>query len=49
MTSQSRYETLLMPVSSRKQLFELPDDLATKISIEFYSDAVDALVKAVLE
>ena len=42
-------QTLLMPVSSRKQLFDLPDDLATKISIEFYSDAVDALVKAVLE
>ena len=42
-------QTLLMPVSSRKHLFELPDDLATKVSIEFYSDAADALVKAVLE
>jgi len=42
-------QKLLMPVSSRKQLFDLPDDLATKVSIEFYSDAVDALVKAVVE
>jgi len=42
-------QKLLMPVSSRKQLFDLPDDLATKVSIEFYSDAVDALVKAVIE
>ena len=42
-------QTLLMPVSCRRQLFDLPDELATKVSIEFYSDAVDALVKAVLE
>jgi len=42
-------QTLLMPVSSRKQLFDLPDDLATKVSIEFYSNPADALVKAVLE
>ena len=41
--------TLLMPISARRQLFELPDDMATKISIEFYADAPDALVKAVLE
>ena len=41
--------TLLMPISARRQLFELPDEMATKISIEFYADAPDALVKAVLE
>jgi len=40
---------LLMPISSRKQLFDLPDDLATKITIEFYADAGDALMKAVME
>lgn len=39
---------LLMPVSSRRQLFDLPDELATKITIEFYADAVDALLKAIL-
>lgn len=41
--------TLLMPISARRQLFELPDELATKINIEFYSDPVDALVKALME
>jgi ATP-dependent Lon protease len=41
--------TLLMPISARKQLFELPDALATKISIEFYADAKDAFLKALVE
>ncbi len=41
--------TLLMPISARRQLFDLPDELATKISIEFYSDSSDALQKAVIE
>jgi ATP-dependent Lon protease len=38
--------SLLMPVSCRKQLVDLSDDLATKIDIKFYSDASDALLKA---
>jgi ATP-dependent Lon protease len=38
--------TLLMPVSSRRQLNDLPDELWTKISIEFYKDAPDAVFKA---
>ena len=41
--------TLLMPISARKQLFDLPDDMATKINIDFYSDPVDAFVKAILD
>ena len=41
--------TLLMPIAARKQLFNLSDDMATKISIEFYSDLTDALLKALLE
>ena len=32
---------LLMPVSCRRQLFDLSDDMATKIDIQFYSDATD--------
>ncbi|MGE5580212.1 MAG: protease Lon-related BREX system protein BrxL [Bacillota bacterium] len=40
---------LLMPVSARRQLLELPDELATKVNIVFYSDAADALTKALLE
>lgn len=40
---------LLMPVACRRQLFELSDDMATKIDIQFYSDARDALLKAMVE
>ena len=40
---------LLMPVSCRRQLFDLSDDMATKIDIQFYSDARDALLKALAE
>ncbi|MFH1688890.1 MAG: BREX system Lon protease-like protein BrxL, partial [Candidatus Eisenbacteria bacterium] len=40
---------LLMPISSRRQLLELPDDMATRINIVFYSDAADAFLKAILE
>lgn len=40
---------LLMPVLSRKQLFDLSDDMATKIDVQFYSDARDALLKAMVE
>jgi ATP-dependent Lon protease len=40
---------LLMPVTCRKQLFDLSDDMATKIDIQFYSDARDALLKAIVE
>lgn len=40
---------LLMPVACRRQLFDLSDDMATKIDIQFYSDARDALLKAVVE
>ena len=38
---------LLMPVACRRQLFDLSDDMATKVDIQFYSDARDALLKAV--
>ncbi|WP_457570722.1 protease Lon-related BREX system protein BrxL [Desulfovulcanus sp.] len=40
---------LLMPVACRRQLFDLSDDMATKIDIQFYSDARDALLKAMAE
>jgi hypothetical protein len=42
-------QTLLMPVSARRQLNDLPDDLWTKISIEFYKDATDAVFKALTD
>lgn len=40
---------ILMPVSSRRQLIDLSDEMATKIDIQFYSDARDALIKAMME
>jgi ATP-dependent Lon protease len=40
---------LLMPVTCRRQLIDLSDDMATKIDIQFYLDARDALLKAIAE
>lgn len=40
---------LLMPVSSRRQLVDLSDEMATKIDVQFYADARDALLKAIAE
>lgn len=40
---------LLMPVSCRRQLLDMSDDMATKISVQFYSDARDALIKSLVE
>lgn len=42
-------QTVLMPVSVRKQLFELSDDMATKVNIQFYSNAQDALIKSMVD
>lgn len=41
--------SLLMPVACRRQLVDLSDEMATKIDIQFYSDAKDALLKAMAE
>ena len=41
--------SLLMPVTCRRQLVDLSDDMATKIDIQFYSDSRDALLKAMAE
>jgi ATP-dependent Lon protease len=40
---------LLMPVAARRQLYDLSDDMATRIDIQFYSDARDALLKALVQ
>ena len=40
---------LLMPVACRRQLVDLSDDMATKVDVQFYSDARDALLKAIVE
>ncbi len=41
--------TILMPVSSRRQFIDPSDDMATRINIQFYSDSMDSLLKALLE
>ena len=46
---EKQASTLLMPISARRQLFDLPDDLATKVSIEFYSEPADGVFKAMVE
>jgi ATP-dependent Lon protease len=40
---------LLMPVACRRQLFDLSDDMATKVDIQFFTDGREALLKAVQE
>jgi len=40
---------LVMPVACRRQLLDLSDDMATRIDIQFYADAKDALLKAMAE
>jgi ATP-dependent Lon protease len=42
-------QTLLMPVAARRLLNDLPDEMWTRISIEFYKDAADAVFKALVE
>ena len=41
--------TVLMPVSARRALNELPDDYWTKTNIEFYSEPSDGVFKALME
>jgi ATP-dependent Lon protease len=38
--------TLLIPISARRQLNELSDEMAMKISILYYADVKEALIKA---
>ncbi len=40
---------VLMPMSARKQLNDLPDDVLTKVTLFYYSDPRDALIKGLGE
>ncbi len=40
---------VLLPVSSRRQLIDLSDDMATKVDVQFFADARDAMLKALVE
>ncbi|MEB3189723.1 MAG: protease Lon-related BREX system protein BrxL [Snowella sp.] len=46
---EKRATAVLIPVTSRRQLIDLSDEMATKIDIQFYSDARDALLKAIAD
>ena len=37
---------LLIPISARKQLNELSDEMAMRLSVLYYADAREALLKA---
>ena len=41
--------TLLVPISARRQLMDLSDDMAAKLSVQFYVDGNDAWLKGMLE
>jgi len=41
--------TLLVPISARRQLMDLSDDMAAKLGVQFYVDGRDALLKGLLE
>jgi ATP-dependent Lon protease len=40
---------ILVPINARKQLNDLSDDMITKISILYYNDLKDCLLKALME
>ncbi|MEW6071029.1 MAG: BREX system Lon protease-like protein BrxL [Planctomycetota bacterium] len=49
MAVEKKAATLLLPVATRKALNELPDEMWTRISIEFYADPTDAVFKSLVE
>lgn len=40
---------LLIPISARRQLNDLSDDMATRLTILYYADAREALIKALVD
>jgi ATP-dependent Lon protease len=40
---------LLIPISARRQLNELSDEMAMKLTVLFYADAREALLKALTD
>ncbi|MGD7654481.1 MAG: BREX system Lon protease-like protein BrxL, partial [Verrucomicrobiales bacterium] len=49
LAAEKKAQTLLMPVAARRLLNDLPDEIWTKVGIEFYSDAADAVFKSLME
>ncbi|TSA82142.1 BREX system Lon protease-like protein BrxL [Deinococcus detaillensis] len=49
LAAEKRAAALMVPISARKQLNELSDDTAARLTILYYTDARDALHKALTE
>lgn len=49
LAAEKGVQTLVMPVSCRRQLNEMSDDLAARLAIVYYTDARDALLKALAD
>lgn len=49
MAVDKKAQTVLMPVSARRALNDLPDEYWTKTNVEFYSEPADAVFKALVE
>jgi len=49
LAADKQASTLLMPVAARRALIDLPDEIWTKLSIEFYSEPIDAVFKSLME
>ena len=47
--AEKKAQVLLLPVATRRHLNDLPDEIWTKLRIEFYADATDAVFKALIE
>lgn len=41
--------TLLIPISARRHLYDLSDEMAMKLNIVFYGDAREALLKGLAD
>ena len=41
--------TMLIPISARRQLYDLSDEMAMKLNIIYYGDPREALVKALAD
>ncbi len=46
LAAEKGVQTLLVPVSCRRQVNEMSDDLAARLNVVYYLDARDALLKA---
>lgn len=46
LAAEKRASALLLPISARKQLNDLSDDVAARLTVLYYTDARDALLKA---